>query len=538
MKKTPILLIAGSLALAGCTSNQDTTKQTATQSQTKPTFVMDDKGVSVASAQQVLELRESIINAQDGDVINIKAGHYRDLGSVTLSANNVTIKAEQPGSVIFNGSTQFIVKGDNNLIESLVFTNGGPTLSKESHDANIMGVFGIFGKNNTLNNSVIYKFNDYEYVADEKGKYPNIRWVTVGGENNKITNNTFEGKYKRGAMLVVNTSDKLEKTLIEGNIFKDLTALDIELIEKSNPKMVRTNRNDRQAIRIGDSHNSLYESQSVVKNNYFDDISGYISKGHGTERRYFGEIELISVKASGVTFDGNTIRNSTSMISLRHGNNNVVTNNVILPGDTANSGGIRIYDENHLIENNYIEGTLGQGTYRGALVLNTGIIDVANGEVLSKDSKGKTLQKQWTPKDVVVKNNTLVNNTQGIFGSNAVHRVSLTNDERAETIYPAVDTLFENNLSIAAEQGTNAFRQYDGEKFKMVGSEFKNNIFYGQIEGLDNPLPAGISTEKPAMQRDEQGLVKAVGNVGATNLTVLTEEMVGSNINHKNLNQG
>ncbi|WP_302621082.1 chondroitinase-B domain-containing protein, partial [Vibrio breoganii] len=244
MKKSPILLIAGSLLLAGCTSNQGSTVPV-----TQSTFIMVDQGVAMASMQEVLELRESILNAQDGDVISIKEGRYKDLGSVTLTANNVTIKAEKPGSVIFNGSTQFVIKGDNNLIESLVFTEGGATLSTESHDANIMGVFGIFGKNNTLNNSVIYKFNDYEYVADEKGKYPNIRWVTVGGENNKITNNTFEGKYKRGAMLVVATSDKLEKTLIEGNIFKDLTALDIELIENSDPKMVRTNRNDRQAIR-------------------------------------------------------------------------------------------------------------------------------------------------------------------------------------------------------------------------------------------------------------------------------------------------
>ncbi|PMH44638.1 hypothetical protein BCU68_12380 [Vibrio sp. 10N.286.49.B3] len=523
MKKAPILLIAGSLLLTGCISNQGNTNQV-----TQPTLVMVDQGVAIASMQQVLELRESILNAQDGDVISIQAGHYRDLGSVTLTANNVTIKAEQPGTVIFNGSTQFIIEGNDNLIESLVFTDGGATLSTESHDANIMGVFGIFGKNNTLNNSVIYKFNDYEYVADESGKYPNIRWVTVGGENNKITNNTFEGKYKRGAMLVVATSDKLEKTLIEGNIFKDLTALDIELIENSNPKMVRTNRNDRQAIRFGDSHTSLFDSQSVVKNNYFDNISGYLGKNGS------GEIELISVKASGVTFDGNTIKNSTSMISLRHGHNNVVTNNVILPGTTANSGGIRIYDENHLIENNYIEGTLGKGAYRGALVLNTGIIDVAKGEVLSKDSSdGKTLQKQWTPKDVVVKNNTLINNTQGIYGSNAVHRVSLTDDTRSEAIFPAVDTVFENNLSIAETADTNAFKQFDGEKFKMVGSQFKNNIFYGEIQGLDAPLPQGISTDAPAMERDEQGLIKAVGTVGATNLTVLTEDMVGSTITFK-----
>ncbi|MGL6260064.1 polysaccharide lyase 6 family protein [Vibrio sp. WXL210] len=520
MKKSPVLLAVSSLLFASSFAYAGNTEQV-----TQPTMVMVDQGVAIASMQEVQELRESIINAQDGDVINIKPGRYADLGRVTLNANNVTIKADQPGTVILNGSVQFLIHGNDNLIESLVFTDGGAMLSTESHDANIMGVFGIFGKNNTLNNSVIYKFNDYEYIPDEKGKYPNIRWVTVGGENNKITNNTFEGKYKRGAMLVVATSDKLEKTLIEGNIFKDLTALDIELIENSNPKMARTNRNDRQAIRIGDSHNSLFDSQSIVRNNYFDNISGYVGKNGS------GEIELISVKASGITFDGNTIKNSTSMISLRHGHNNVVTNNVILPGNTANSGGIRIYDENHIIENNYIEGTLGQGTYRGALVLNTGIIDVANGEVLSKDSTdGKTLQKQWTPKDVVVKNNTLVNNTQGIFGSNAIHRVSLTDDSRVETIFPAVDTLFENNLSIATTEGTNAFRQFEGEKFQMVGSKFVNNIFYGQIEGLGDALPEGISTEAPAKVRDEQGLVKAVGTVGASNLTVLNEDMVGSTI--------
>ncbi|GAM57508.1 alginate lyase precursor [Vibrio ishigakensis] len=90
MKKAPILLIAGSLLLTGCMSNQGSTELVK-----KPTLVMVDQGVSIASMQQVLELRESILNAQDGDVISIKAGHYRDLGSVTLTANNVTIKAEQ-----------------------------------------------------------------------------------------------------------------------------------------------------------------------------------------------------------------------------------------------------------------------------------------------------------------------------------------------------------------------------------------------------------------------------------------------------------
>lgn len=516
-KRVGLVMLAGLLVLGGCKSTD--VAKTSKGVQGEATTVETAYTGRVASPQEVSELRDKIVNAKDGEIITIVTGKYEDLGRVTLSANNVQIKAENAGEVMFGGSVQIIVTGENNLIDSLIFRDGGAVIERlEGSDRDdITGVIGLYGTNNTLNNSVIYQFNDYKYEPDEKGKYPNIRWVTVGGVDNKVTNNTFEGKHKRGAMLVVQTSEQIEKALIEGNIFKDITPLDIELIEASNPAMARTNKNDRQAIRLGDSKNSQFDSESIIRNNYFEQIDG--------------ELELMSIKACNVLIEGNTVRNSMSMISLRHGNNITAKNNVIFGDGKAGTGGIRFYDMNHMIENNYVEGTLGTGNMRGGISINTGLNDVINGEKLDQNVKGKEYSKQWTPKNVTIKNNTLINNAQNILVSDKSHRVSLTDNTKVEAVFAAVDTHFENNLVIADIPRTLTVYGAPSEKFELVNPTFKNNIIAGPKEGLFK-YNEGVVETMPTVER-EDGLVVAVDGIGATNLKILTEKNTGSTIKIK-----
>lgn len=516
-KRVGLVVLAGLLVLGGCKSAE--VSKTSAAEQGKTTEMQSVYTGRVASPQEVSELRNKIVNAEDGAVIEIEAGKYDDLGRMTLSANNVEIKAVEAGEVIFGGNVQIIVTGENNLIDSLVFRDGGAVIDRlEGSDRDdITGVIGLYGTNNTFNNSVIYQFNDYEYEPDAKGKYPNIRWVTIGGVENKVTNNTFEGKHKRGAILVVQTSDKLEKALVEGNVFKDIRPLDIELIEASNPAMARTNKNDRQAIRLGDSKNSQFDSESIIRDNYFEQIDG--------------ELELMSIKACNVLIEGNTVRNSMSMISLRHGSNITAKDNVIFGDGKAGTGGIRFYDMNHVIENNYVEGTLGTGNMRGGISINTGLNDVANGEELDQNVKGKEYSKQWTPKNVTIKNNTLVNNAQGILVSDKSHRVSLTDNTKVEAVFAAVDTHFENNLVIADTPRTLTVYGAPSEKFELVNPTFENNIIAGPKEGIFS-YTEGVVETMPTIER-ENGLVVAVDGIGATNLEVLSEENTGSTIKVK-----
>ncbi|MGR5543374.1 chondroitinase-B domain-containing protein, partial [Vibrio campbellii] len=72
------------------------------------------------------------------------------------------------------------------------------------------------------------------------------------------------------------------------------------------------------------------------------------------------ERELISIKSGGNVIGGNTIFESAALISLRHGKANVVDSNVIIGNEKRLTGGIRIYDEDHVIKNNYISGTRGR----------------------------------------------------------------------------------------------------------------------------------------------------------------------------------
>ncbi|WP_162063899.1 chondroitinase-B domain-containing protein [Vibrio taketomensis] len=72
-----------------------------------------------------------------------------------------------------------------------------------------------------------------------------------------------------------------------------------------------------------------------------------------------GEQELIAVKSGGNKIDGNTIYQSAGLISLRHGKANNIENNIIIGAHKAQTGGIRIYDEDHVIHNNYIIQTAG-----------------------------------------------------------------------------------------------------------------------------------------------------------------------------------
>lgn len=393
---------------------------------------VDGAELASASEVEVLKLKAEIENAQDGDIVTIPSGKYADLGIVTVTANNLTIKAESAGEAWFTGLMQFVLEGNDITVDGLVFTEGGP--------AERFGAIRMMGDRNTLQNSTFYYFNhDYEYEPDERrSEYPRYLWLSLWGKDGKVLNNRFEGKQKRGTLIgVQKPDDTADNHLFADNLFLDqqqnqFNELDIK-------EAIRYNGNSWEAIRIGDSKSSQFPSQSQFVNNLMINMDG--------------ERELISIKSGENVIANNTIFESAALISLRHGKANVVDSNVILGNEKRLTGGIRIYDEDHVISNNYISGTRGRdgliegnADLRGGVVINTGIIDVENNEVLDQDVKDKELNKQWTPKNITINNNTLVDTEWGFVYGNQTHRVSLFNNAVVETIFTGVNVDFDSNV--------------------------------------------------------------------------------------------
>ncbi|KAK0329833.1 hypothetical protein LTR94_035157, partial [Friedmanniomyces endolithicus] len=92
---------------------------------------------------------------------------------------------------------------------------------------------------------------------------------------------------------------------------------------------------------------SLSASNTVVENNWFE----------GTD----GEVEIVSNKSGGNTYRGNVFYHSRGSMVLRHGDGNLVENNVFLGGGKPHTGGIRVINRNQTVRNNYMEGITGDG---------------------------------------------------------------------------------------------------------------------------------------------------------------------------------
>lgn len=523
MKKTTIALVVATsvstMALVGCSTTEPQTQLSPIVSETTVAEItrdallntdrlatVDGTDITTQSTDAVDSLKQQLENAQDGSTITIPLGKYADLGIVTIKADNVTIKSEKAGGTWLTGLVQLRLEGDGITVDGLVFTQGGP--------AERFGGVRMMGNNNTLQNSTFYYFNHaYKYQPDERrSEYPKYLWVSLWGKNGKVINNRFEGKQKRGTLIGVQKDDSQDNHLIANNIFLDQKPNQFN--EFDIKEAIRYNGNSWEAIRIGDSKSSQWPSNSKFTNNLLIDMDG--------------ERELISIKSGGNEISGNTIFESASLISLRHGKANVVKDNVILGNEKLLTGGMRIYDEDHVIENNYIAGTRGRdgkiegnADLRGGIVINTGIIDVANGETLDQAVKGKELNKQWTPKNITIRNNTLVDTEWGIVYGNQTHRVSLFNNSEVKNIFAGVDVHFDSNM-VDNHQHEKFVSVRATPELPLVNATYHNETYLGAITNAEQIT--SYSVELPSSTQ-VNGFTQYKG-VGAdtSKLTVVTAE--------------
>ncbi len=190
-----------------------------------------------------------------------------------------------------------------------------------------------------VHNCVIDNYNNPE-------RFESDTWVAIYGRHNSFDHNSLTGKRNRGVTLAVrlNTEESRENYHeIKNNYFGPRQNL---------------GSNGGETLRIGTSHYSLTNSNTVVEGNYFD--------------RCNGEHEIISNKSGSNIFRNNVFFECRGTLTMRHGQHTLVENNYFFGNRKPNTGGIRVINEYQTVRNNYLYGLTGY-RFRGALVVMNGV---------------------------------------------------------------------------------------------------------------------------------------------------------------------
>lgn len=363
----------------------------------------------------VAEFNEAVASAKPGDRIVLANGVWKDAellfeGYGTADAP-ITLTVEEKGKVTLEGQSNLRLAGEYLVVEGLVFRNGY-TPTKE--------VISFRKDKHTLchhcrvTECVIDNYSNPERMETDY-------WVGIYGKNNRFDHNYLTGKRNHGVTLAVrlNTEESRENHhRIDHNYFGHRPIL---------------GANGGETIRIGTSHYSLTNSNTVVEYNYFD--------------RCNGEHEIISNKSCQNIYRYNTFYECQGTLTMRHGNETLVESNYFFGNRKANTGGIRIINEKQKVVNNYCEGLTGY-RFRGALVIMNGV-------------PNSPLNRYFQVKDSEASNNTFIN----------CDHIQLCAGADEERSAPPINTLVANNI-FYNEARDSLFTVYDD----ISGITFQNNL--------------------------------------------------------------
>ena len=355
-------------------------------------------------------LTSAISAATSGTTIILANGTWTNvqisINKTGTAANPITIKAETAGSVFFEGNSYVKMGGAYIRFEGVIFRNpsglntGIPVVEFKASSTNC--------NNCKLTNVTI---DSYNVVGQETSVF---KWVLVNGQYNEISNCSFIGKYGVGSIINDNrdapssgaANTEADYTKIHHNYFANRTFVGSFVDDY----------NDQDAIRIGNSATSLYDSFTEVYDNFFNN--------------WQGEIEVISNKSCNNKYYNNTFRNYSGSLTLRHGNNCEVYGNYFFAENRNFSGGIRVIGENHKIYNNYIEGVNSTklSATGSSTSSNLGGINVMKGQ------SNSLLNGYYQVKNATIVNNTFVNCDFGIRVGGG-----------SQTL-PALDLVIANNI--------------------------------------------------------------------------------------------
>lgn len=362
-------------------------------------------------------LQARLKDAVPGDVIVVKDGVYTTAAPVTIdrpgaAGKPIRIVAKTPGGVTIAGTDGFDVVGPAAYIEI-----DGFLLKHQS------------GKTQVHSGATHIRFthNVFECLGD--GAY-----LTVAGDDTEVDRNEFRYKKTVGNMIDVRGagSQVARRVHIHHNYFHDFTS-------------PGPGTNGAETIRFGLSGLSMSKGLGVIEQNLFV--------------RCVGENEMLSIKSgSNIIRDNTLIDSPGAQLTLRHGNENVVSGNYLRGTD-----GIRIFGDRNKVTGNYLEG-------------NTGAIQMGNGD--GEVADGAQLTSHDRPDDSDITGNTLVDNKRNYFMSGRDKGMGATR------------TVFADNII----QGGGEAARIDGP---YTGAVWRGNVIW-QTAGPGSMPTGTFKTMAPA----------------------------------------
>jgi len=358
----------------------------------------------------------------------------------------ITLTVEEKGKTTLEGQSNLRMAGEYLVVSGLVFKNGYTPTSEVISFKKDKKNYASYSR---LTECVIDTYSPMERREQDY-------WIGIYGKHNRIDHNHIEGKSNLGVTMAVrlNSKDFIENHhQIDHNYFGPRQTL---------------GSNGGETLRVGTSHHSMSNSNTVVEYNYFD--------------RCQGELEIISSKSCQNTFKNNVFYECRGTLTMRHGNETLVKNNVFIGNGVRSTGGIRVINGSQTVENNYAIGLTGY-RFGGALVVMNGIYN-------------SPLNRYFQVTNAKIKNNTFIN----------CDYIQLCAGSDKERSAPPINSIMENNI-FYNEVNTNTFTVYDD----ISGIRFNNNII---SEGT-KPVANGFISKKLNLTEQNGLLIPALEGIGA-----------------------
>jgi poly(beta-D-mannuronate) lyase len=434
------------------------------------------------------ELQKAVSVARAGDVIILSEGNFNG-EPLLISANGskqkpIVIKAKVQGKTFIK--SQLKLFGDYIHLKGLHFIEAGKL------DISAIGC----------------KVSRCIWTDVNTGKWIQV-WPTssqIEFDYNTFQNKTSNKNFPRDCQLMqIFVLNKNERHHFHHNLFKDIPQ--------------------------GTTGNGFETIQLITKDNPFDPEPG--ASNTIIENNLFlrcnGEGEIISIKSNGNLLRRNTFRACKGALVLRHGDNNIVTENYFFGDGESGSGGVRIQGTGQVVVNNYFSnlGSYGLGMMDGTP--DNLYIRVENAKILFNTfinckktfSIGINHTKHpngTVPKDCLIAGNIFY--TKNIAYGTLIEFIKGDQPENWEWL---------ENIAVG-----NMAWKVDGIHFKDPFLELQDNeLLFPTSKTPKMILPENIDEKiKSDLFGEKWELERTVGAiqypVNSTNNLPLTEEMVGA----------
>ena len=432
-----------------------------------------------------LQTAESI--AKPGDTIILQNGIWKDVVlKITCKGTEkepIIFKAETAGKVVFSGKSCLKIGGNFIVIDGFNFTNG---YSPESAIIILKTDKNNVANNCRITNCLIDDFNKLKRLDEDY-------WVSFYGKKNRIDHCTFRNKKNLGVLMAVILDDEKSRAnfhSIDHNYFDGRPPL---------------GSNAGEIIRVGVSQHCTFNSNTIIADNYFKNCDG--------------ETEIISLKSCENIIKNNVFKECQGCVTLRHGNNNTVFNNIFLGNGKEGTGGVRIINEGNWVVNNLFYECVGV-SFRSPLAIMNGVpnspafryLPVKDAVVFGNSfinctpfslCEGSDKERSQVPQNVLIANNVFYNkkDTTTFYQFDSINGFVFKDNVVSKTIkqylpygfYPA--SLQEKLLMgfgniIPSTKNKSSEVDVDfNKKFKQrLGIELNNSIGYSNFNLLTNEL--------------------------------------------------